>query len=196
MGSPTKERILEEALVMFATNGYKGTNLRDLAAKLGLSKSALYRHYDSKEEIWNSVLNQMESYYSANFGSADNPPEIPDSIEEFFVLTMRKVDFTVHDPRIILTRQLLTTEQFHDDRVRSLATAHFLTGTQRIYSLLFAGMMEKGLLKKDDPEMLSFAFTSPITALIHLCDREPEQKAAVLKQVESFIRHFLAAYQA
>ena len=38
----TKSRILDEALVVFAGNGYRGTNLRDLAARLGLSKSALY----------------------------------------------------------------------------------------------------------------------------------------------------------
>ena len=41
----TKSRILDEALAIFSENGYKGTNLRDLVARLGLSKSALYKHY-------------------------------------------------------------------------------------------------------------------------------------------------------
>ena len=50
MESITKERILDAALVSFAEHGYKGTNLRDLAAGMGLSKSALYRHYESKED--------------------------------------------------------------------------------------------------------------------------------------------------
>ena len=49
MENTTKIRILDEALIMFAENGYKGTNLRDLAARLGLSKSALYKHYASKK---------------------------------------------------------------------------------------------------------------------------------------------------
>lgn len=57
----TKDRILNEALIMFAENGYRGTNLRDLAAQLGLSKSALYKHYDSKEAIWNALLDKMEA---------------------------------------------------------------------------------------------------------------------------------------
>ena len=34
MERTTKDRILDEALVMFAEHGYKGTNLRDLAARL------------------------------------------------------------------------------------------------------------------------------------------------------------------
>ena len=63
MENTTKEKILDAALVSFAENGYKGTNLRDLAAGMGLSKSALYRHYESKEDIWNAVLDRMEAYY-------------------------------------------------------------------------------------------------------------------------------------
>lgn len=50
MENTTKEKILDAALVSFAENGYKGTNLRDLAAGMGLSKSALYKHYASKED--------------------------------------------------------------------------------------------------------------------------------------------------
>ena len=52
MGNTTKKRILDAALVSFVENGYKGTNLRDFAAGLGLSKSALYRHYESKERCF------------------------------------------------------------------------------------------------------------------------------------------------
>ena len=43
MENTTKDRILDEALIMFAENGYKGTNLRDLASQLGLSKGAYYQ---------------------------------------------------------------------------------------------------------------------------------------------------------
>ena len=74
MENTTKERILDAALVSFAENGYKGTNLRDLAAGMGLSKSALYRHYESKEEIWNAVIDRMEAYYTSRFGSPDQLP--------------------------------------------------------------------------------------------------------------------------
>ena len=56
MAKDTKERILTAALEMFAQNGYAGTNLRELAASLGMGKSSLYRHFASKEEIWNTLL--------------------------------------------------------------------------------------------------------------------------------------------
>ena len=56
------------------------------------------------------------------------------------------------------------------------------------------GMMEKGMLREDDPEMLAFAYTTPISALIHLCDREPEKTEEAIKQVEAFSRHFIRVY--
>ena len=51
-----------------------------------------------------------------------------------------------------------------------------------------------GLLRDDDPEMLAFAYIAPISALIHLCDREPEKTEETLKQVEAFSRHFVRTY--
>lgn len=194
MVNTTKTRILEEALVSFANNGYKGTNLRDLAAGLGLTKSALYRHFDSKEAIWDAVLDMMEAYYSERFGSAEKRPETPKSCDELRAMTLRMLQFTMHDEKVILTRQLLMTEQFHDERARRFATQHFLTGTKEIYTKIFAEMMENGVLKKDDPEMLAFAYTAPITALIHLCDREPEKEPEIVRQIESFIEHFITTY--
>lgn len=194
MESTTKERILDAALVCFAENGYKGTNLRDLAAGIGLSKSALYKHYASKEDIWNAVIDRMETYYTVRFGSPVKMPPAPGSCEELLAMTMRMLDFTMHDEKVILTRRLLLAEQFRDERARHFATLHFLTGTKDIYRKIFAEMMESGILKDDDPEMLAFAFTSPITSLIHYCDREPEKEQEIIRQIEAFVKHFIKTY--
>jgi len=194
--TPTKERILDEALVLFARQGYRGANLRELAAGLGLSKSALYKHYESKEAIWNALLDRMEAYYARQFGAMDHLPEIPDSWEGFRQTAMGMIRFTVQDPRIVLTRKLLLTEQFHDARVCRLATKHFLEGTAGIYSKLFEGMMAKGLLRREDPAMLAFCFTTPISALIHLCDREPERQQECFERMESYLTYFIGAHAA
>ena len=195
MGKETKDRILDAALVSFVENGYKGTNLRDFAAGMGLSKSALYSHYESKEAIWNALLDKMEAYYEARFGSVENLPEIPKSWDEFLITVMKMVDFTIHDEKIILTRKLLLTEQFHDERVKKLATKHFMNGTKDIYRGIFEKMMENGLLKQEDTDVLAFSFTSPITSLIHYCDREPEKEPEIMQQIEAFVKHFIKTYE-
>ena len=194
MGKETKDRILDEALVSFVENGYKGTNLRDFAAGMGLSKSALYSHYESKEAIWNALLDRMEAYYAARFGSAERLPEIPKTMDEFYSLVMQMVDFTIHDEKIILTRKLLLTEQFHDERVKKLATEHFMNGTTAIFRKVFEKMMENGVIREEDPQLLAFVFTSPITTLIHYCDREPEKEPEIMGQIEAFVKHFMRVY--
>ena len=194
MAKDTKGRILAAALEMFSRNGYAGTNIRELTASLGLVKSSMYRHFESKEAIWNALLDKMEAYYARHFGSADNLPPTPDSCEALLDMSMRMIRFTVLDPQIILTRKLLLTEQFHDARVCRLATKHFLEGTAGIYAKVFEGMMDKGLLKRADPAMLAFGFTAPISALIHLCDREPDRRGEAFARMEDFVRHFLSVH--
>ena len=194
MAKDTKEKILAAALDMFSQYGFAGTNIRELAGSLGMGKSSMYRHFESKEDIWNALLDQMIAYYGEHFGSAEHLPPAPDSLEGLVDMTMRMVNFTVHDERIIMTRKVLTLEQFRDARARELATKHFLTGLTDMFARIFTGMMDKGLLRKDDPEMLAFAYTAPISALIHLCDREPEKTEEAIKQVEAFSRHFIKTY--
>ena len=190
----TKERILDEALEMFAQNGYKGTNLRELAQRLKLSKSALYKHYKSKEDIWQSVLDCMENYYRERFGSQTNLPPVPQSGEALMALTMDLVRFTVEDRRVVLSRRLLLSEQFRDDRVCRLATEHFLTGLQQIFTDLFGKMMEAGTMHSNDPALCAMAFTPPIMVLIHWCDREPDKKEDAMERIRRFVTHFIDTY--
>ena len=194
MANDTKERILAAALEMFSQRGYAGTNIRELTASLGLVKSSMYKHFKSKEDIWNTLLDELIAYYEARFGSSEHLPPVPDSLEELVTMTMRMVNFTIHDEKVVKSRKLLSIEQFRDERARDLATKHFLTGLKDMFTQIFAGMMDKGLLRRDDPAMLAFAYTAPISALIHLCDREPEKAADAMTQIEAFCRHFIRTY--
>jgi len=194
MAKDTKERILTKALELFSQKGYDGTNIKEIMVSLGLVKTAMYRHFESKEEIWNTLLDRLIEYYEERFGSSERLPPVPESLEELFAMTMRMVNFTVHDETVVMTRKLLTIEQYRDDRARTLASKHFLNGLTEMFTHVFSGMMEKGLLRRDDPAMVAFAYTAPISALIHLCDREPEKTDEALARLEAFCRHFVNVY--
>ncbi|MBP9989001.1 MAG: TetR/AcrR family transcriptional regulator [Ruminococcus sp.] len=191
MAKDTKSRILESALELFSKNGYAGTNIRELSASQGLGKSSLYRHFESKEEVWNSILDEMEAYYDEKFGSSKNPPAIPQTAEEFKKIVLQMFSFTIHDKKIVMCRKILLTEQFRDENVCRLATKHFNFALENIFSEYFEEMMKNGLLKKGNSEMLAFAFTAPITSLVHLCDREPEMEAYAVTKAEKFVDYFI-----
>ena len=194
MAKDTKERILSAALELFSRKGYEGTNILDITTSVGIVKSGIYKHFESKEEIWDALLDQMIAYYDDHFGSAEHLPPVPDSLEGLVAMTMRMVDFTIHDEKVMMTRKLLTIEQFHDERAKKLATKHFLTGLTEMFTHVISDMMDQGLLKQDDPAMLAFAYTAPISALSHLCDREPEKTEEAIQQIEAFSRHFVKIY--
>ena len=196
MANDTREKILDAALTSFAEKGYEGTNLLDIAESVGIVKSAIYRHFSGKEELWKTVIDLMEGYYDERFGSENNLPKVPESCEELIDLTMNMVNFTIHDSRVIRVRKILLMEQFRDERVRMLATKHFLTGLETIFTEVFKGMMKNGSLKKDDPKMLALAYISPISALIHLCDREPNREKEALQAIRQLSEHFVKTYGA
>lgn len=185
----TKKEILNAALTVFSEKGYDGALLRDISASLGITKPALYKHYESKEALWNAMIDYVEQYYSEHFGSVSDGP-IPNDWDEFRQLSLSQVDFTMHDETVRRVRRLLMTQQFRNERVSALATKHFITDIEERYTAIFAGMTEKGLLKTSDPELLAFEYTAPVTVMIHLCDREPDREPEIMKKIESHIRQF------
>ena len=55
----TKERIPIVALRLFAEKGYEATSMREIAEHLGITKPALYYHFDSKEAIVRELLHDL-----------------------------------------------------------------------------------------------------------------------------------------
>ena len=47
----TRQRILDAALDLFTEQGFDGTSLRQIAEQLGVTKAALYYHFESKDDI-------------------------------------------------------------------------------------------------------------------------------------------------
>ena len=185
----TKEEILNAALTVFAQKGYEGALLRDISASLGITKPALYKHFESKEALWNAMIDSAQRYYSEHIGLISDIP-IPDDWEEFRELSLRQINFTLHDETVRRVRRLLMKEQFRDERIGTLATRHFVTEIEERFTKVFAGMMEKGLVKSSDPVLLAFEYTAPVTVMIHYCDREPDKEPEIIKKIEAHIRQF------
>ena len=61
MGSPSRrETILGAATELFSDKGFAGTSMADLADKLGLSKAAIYHYFESKESIFQTLLQSSQ----------------------------------------------------------------------------------------------------------------------------------------
>lgn len=52
----TRQKILDAALRLFATSGFAGTSVRDIANAIGMSSSNIYHFFGSKEGIWTAIF--------------------------------------------------------------------------------------------------------------------------------------------
>ena len=52
----TKQKILNEALTLFAEKGYSAVYVGEIADAVGIKTPSLYKHYKSKQDIFNSCV--------------------------------------------------------------------------------------------------------------------------------------------
>lgn len=186
----TKERIMYAALDLFSKKGYDGVGVDLIAENAGLKGPSLYRHFKGKEDIFNSMIELVASHYEEGFGLKQEQEELPESMEELIENAMRKIQFTMHDDIIRKTRRILAMEQFRSKRMAELTSCYHLENLQRMYADIFAGMMEKGILKQENPEILALEFVSPVSLLIHMYDRQPEREEEVLDKIRKHFEYF------
>jgi AcrR family transcriptional regulator len=55
------ERILVEAARLFSENGYAGTRMSDIASAIGVTKPIVYRHFDSKQTLFEALVRRVLS---------------------------------------------------------------------------------------------------------------------------------------
>ena len=74
----TRERILDAALTQFADKGFEATSMREIAEQLGITKAALYYHFDSKADIVRAMLADTERQVTGLVDWARSQPSTPE----------------------------------------------------------------------------------------------------------------------
>ena len=70
-----KEEILIVALHLFARDGYEAVSVSQIAGELDMTKGALYRHYKSKRDIFDCIVQRMEQQDGEQAVAYDMPEE-------------------------------------------------------------------------------------------------------------------------
>jgi AcrR family transcriptional regulator len=68
--APTRDRILDGALLSFGTKGYDATSLDALAGGLGIRKQTILHHFGSKERLLDALLDRSAVELSAALEAA------------------------------------------------------------------------------------------------------------------------------
>jgi len=89
-----QQRILEAASTLFLSQGYNGSNLRDIAREAKVSMGGIYHHFASKEEIYRTLLQQsdvaQDMFQILRLFQAPEFPENLAAVGEAIARTVRK----------------------------------------------------------------------------------------------------------
>ncbi|WP_327588362.1 TetR/AcrR family transcriptional regulator [Nonomuraea sp. NBC_00507] len=82
-GSQTRADIQQAALTLFTERGYDATSMREIAEQIGITKAALYYHFDSKEAIVLSLFQENMRALDDLLDWAAGQPLTPELSAEF-----------------------------------------------------------------------------------------------------------------
>ncbi|MEK7780400.1 MAG: TetR/AcrR family transcriptional regulator [Verrucomicrobiota bacterium] len=144
-----QEQIARAAMKLLALRGWQRISLAAIAREVGVVTSAVYRHFKSKDEVLDAVLDLVEQRFQANVGDSSNDP-----LARLHDVLMRHVDLItsgVPVPRIILSEAVFAGHPRHRKRVQKIYQNYLVE-----IAVIFRDGQEQGLIQgKPSPETLS-----------------------------------------
>lgn len=119
----TKERILSEALTLFAQKGYEAVSVEEIAAAVGIKAPSLYKHYKGKRDIFDHIVTHMNQQDAARAQVLRLPQGTPSEAAALYaqapleqIRTYSRALFLhwTEEPFSAHFRRMLTLEQYRD----------------------------------------------------------------------------------
>ena len=185
----TKEKILLTSLKLFAQDGYEAVSISKISGELGMAKSALYKHYKNKRDIFDSIINRMDELDYERAREYNMPEGNMDeiikeyrkiSIDKIRIYTEAQFKHWTEEEFSSLFRRMLTLEQYRNQEMADLYQKYLVSGPIDYMTYLFAGITGK----KEEAKQLAIEFYGPIFLMYSLYDnkREEDDLAEMLKK--------------
>lgn len=97
----TRERILDEAEMLFANSGFAGTSVRDIATGAGLTPASLYNHFSNKDALYRAVLSRGVQPLIERLGELSEGRDLSETAPHIIEGVMEHLAAHSHIPRLI-----------------------------------------------------------------------------------------------
>lgn len=163
-GVATRQRIVDEALLLFARHGFEGIGVRDIAKMVGVNHGLIKYHFGTKDELWREAVRlmftRMDEVLRRGPGEADLAPE-----KAFEISLRRYVRYCAEHPE---HARLMVQESFRDNERLAWASASFIRPSHdRIFSR-WHRLMRDGLMPQVDPVLMVYAITGAAQSIFNL----------------------------
>lgn len=158
-GDERRQHLIEVALHLFATNGFRGTTTKAIAQAAGVSEGIIFRHFPTKEDLYIAILN-----HKARQQGMDQ-----------ILATLRRAIAAEDDEAVVLQMALKTLDSYRRDAdfqrlmLRAALEGHDLARvSQRTLGLPLFDLLRDYVIKRQadgafrsgDPALLVFGLVA------------------------------------
>ena len=156
----TKQKILKAASTLFSEHGFKATSVRKIASEVGIRESALYNHFQNKEEIFLSVAKEIfTTPFSQNESDIKESALKGKAFLQKFTMQYKLLTFDKNNENMF---RLLMIELFQNKELREQFMNEFHNENVKVLSEAFFIMMQNSLIRSADPMMVAYEFLSTL----------------------------------
>ncbi|AMC92475.1 hypothetical protein AOC36_00240 [Erysipelothrix larvae] len=197
----TKQKILYEALSLFSVKGYSAVNVGEIAEAVGIKTPSLYKHYKSKQDIFNFCVVE----FSKRIETMHNDMRLPESKKAAFaydsISTEKLIDVTtglflfyLQDDVASKFRKMLQIERYHNSEINAVYEDLFIEGSIKHEEEIFTELINKGVIKGNNAHVLALRFYTPIFFLLQKYDMNHDQIEDAKRELALMVQDFRDTY--
>ncbi|AUB57513.1 TetR family transcriptional regulator [Methanobacterium sp. MZ-A1] len=185
---PTKERIFDVSIELFAAKGFDAVSVREIARGVGIRESSIYNHYPSK----NAILDDIFQYFEKELikmrpPEAQDPAKLNELTLDVFRERVKRTLNILKTPKMAKIFQISSSEQFRDERAKKIILHTLIKEPQQFTEKVLEKMVENGTIKPVNPKILSVEFQYPLFSLFleYLLLRSEDSDTSTVEEVIS-----------
>lgn len=206
----TKDKILEVSLSLFSQRGFSAVSVRDIASAVGVRESAMYKHFSSKQAVFDQLVADYLAKSDAFMAGihalpTENPAALAQTVEIYGQLSDEDflriggsvfTDFLMQ-PDVLRFWRMISIERFHNKPLAGLWHQHLFEAPISFQTCMFKLLADAGAVRPVDPSILALEFFTPLLLLyLQALPFEPDSTEfkRSLELANRHMKHFRETY--
>ena len=198
----TKPKILNEALTLFVEKGYSAVYVGEIADAVGIKTPSLYKHYKSKQDMFNSCV----EVFAERMENIRNNMQLPGSktasfsyetiAEEHLIEVANALFmFYLQDNVAAKFRKMLMIERYHNPEINRLFEDFFIIRAIDHEKEIFSKLIDAKVIKGENPHIIALRFYTPIFYLLQKYDMRPNEIEEAKHELTLVVQEFCKTYK-
>ncbi len=186
-----QDEIIKTAFELIANKGVQKLTIKNLAAEIGISEPAIYRHFSSKREILEQIVEGFINMRNETWREAlVLGKTAKESIFYFFELQAKKIEAFPSFSIALFPEEVFRNDEELLKQVQELIE----TTIENIKNIINRGIKNKEISKNVHEETICFMLIGGFRMLVSAWKRDEKDKNSLVKRVDSFVKNALGMF--